>query len=145
MIGSVPILLSLTLGGGARASPLRLLVVDDEPQICALVAEALAKSGYQVETATDDSTALASLTQHHYEAVLLDILMPRLTGEALYNWIVLHRPELEPRVGFITGDLASPATQAFLAIVPRPVLAKPFTLEALRAFVRQLVTPREED
>ncbi|MBI3961911.1 MAG: response regulator [Deinococcus sp.] len=124
-----------------NASPRRLLVVDDEPTICALVSEVLMAAGYQVETARDSQRALACLAQNHYDAVLLDVRLPGVSESTLYNWITTSRPELVPRLGFITGDTLSTATQTFLAATRRPVLTKPFTLQELCSFVQRLVSP----
>jgi CheY-like chemotaxis protein len=65
--------------------------------------------------------------------VLTDFRMPGIGGKGLFGWMRAERPELLDRLLFISGDLFSPCAGAFLERAERPVLAKPFTLAALRA------------
>ena len=58
----------------------RILVVDDEPDIVALVAYHLAKKGYRVETATNGLDALRSITQERPALVVLDLMLPGMSG-----------------------------------------------------------------
>jgi two-component system, NtrC family, response regulator AtoC len=59
---------------------LQVLVVDDEPAICQVLASALAKAGYPVETATSAAQALAKLEKTGFDVVLSDIFMPITDG-----------------------------------------------------------------
>lgn len=61
-------------------SPQRILVVDDEPDITALVAYHLAKAGYRVTTATNGSEAIRLATAERPEAIVLDLMLPGLSG-----------------------------------------------------------------
>ncbi|NUO62478.1 MAG: response regulator transcription factor [Gemmatimonadaceae bacterium] len=58
----------------------RILVVDDEPDICALVAYHLAKDGYRVSTAADGNDALASAREEEPALIVLDLMLPGLSG-----------------------------------------------------------------
>jgi two-component system phosphate regulon response regulator PhoB len=58
----------------------RVLVVDDEPDIVALVAYHLAKSGYSVSTATTGTEGLASARREKPSLVVLDLMLPGLSG-----------------------------------------------------------------
>ena len=72
--------------GGPVAAPraalqgLRVLVLDDEPEIAALIAEGLRPFGVETTTAHDGPTALAALRSGAYDAMTLDILMPGMSG-----------------------------------------------------------------
>ncbi|HUR82600.1 MAG TPA: diguanylate cyclase [Thermoanaerobaculia bacterium] len=63
-----------------RAQPLRLLVVDDDPDYRAYVAALTRKSGFWVDAAEDGETGLQRLAIGNYDAVIIDFEMPRLTG-----------------------------------------------------------------
>ncbi|MBV9173586.1 MAG: response regulator, partial [Chloroflexi bacterium] len=65
--------------------PARVLVVDDEPVIREVVAEALEFEGYAVETATNGAEALAKVRAHAPQAIVLDLMMPVMDG-----WAFLH-------------------------------------------------------
>ena len=69
----------------------RVLVVDDEPDICALVAYHLAKAGFRVSTAGTGSEALASVRDEEPALVVLDLMLPGLSG-----YDVLERLRAEP-------------------------------------------------
>ncbi|MFL5486694.1 MAG: response regulator [Gemmatimonadaceae bacterium] len=58
----------------------RVLVVDDEPDIVALVAYHLAKSGYAVSTATSGPDGLASARREKPSLIVLDLMLPGLSG-----------------------------------------------------------------
>jgi two-component system phosphate regulon response regulator PhoB len=62
------------------ASGERILVVDDEPDIVALVAYHLAKSGYSVSTATSGPEGLAAARREKPSLVVLDLMLPGLSG-----------------------------------------------------------------
>jgi DNA-binding response OmpR family regulator len=58
----------------------KLLIADDETGIRSLVKMTLARDQYEIFEATDGTEALALARQHHPELVLLDVMMPGLTG-----------------------------------------------------------------
>src|SRR3954454_411829 len=58
----------------------RVLVVDDEPQITRVLKTVLTSHGYQVRTAAEAESALASLNEWHPELVITDLYMPRMNG-----------------------------------------------------------------
>ena len=58
----------------------RVLVVDDEPQITRVLRTVLTSQGYQVQTAGEGESALASFTEWHPELVITDLFMPRMDG-----------------------------------------------------------------
>ncbi|MBL0892326.1 MAG: response regulator [Gemmatimonadaceae bacterium] len=64
----------------APSNPDRILVVDDEPEIVALVAYHLAKAGYRVSTASSGQDALALPRLARPSLLLLDLLLPAISG-----------------------------------------------------------------
>ncbi|HJP59588.1 MAG TPA: response regulator, partial [Gemmatimonadaceae bacterium] len=58
----------------------RVLVVDDEPDIVALVAYHLAKSGYSVSTATSGTEAITAARREKPSIIVLDLMLPGLSG-----------------------------------------------------------------
>jgi two-component system response regulator MprA len=60
----------------------RVLVVEDEPTIRAVVSEALQDEGYTVETAADGGEALAKVRNDPPDAVVLDLVLPATDGQA---------------------------------------------------------------
>ncbi len=65
----------------------RVLVVDDDPDVCDLVTYKLRKSGYEVRTATDGEQARSAVAEELPDLVLLDVMMPGPSGlEVLEQW-----------------------------------------------------------
>jgi CheY-like chemotaxis protein len=58
----------------------RVLVVDDEPTICELIAETLRESGYRVDTASNGAEALQVMCGRVPNVIVLDVMMPRLNA-----------------------------------------------------------------
>jgi len=106
----------------------RALVVDDEPEIAQLVAEALALRGYRCDLAVSgaEAKALISAASAGYDAVICDLRMPDIDGPTLFHWINANHPALASRILFVTGDALGPAAGRFLADSGRPFLEKPF-------------------
>ncbi len=63
-----------------KSAPTRILVVEDEPDIAALVAYQLAHAGYQVRTATTGREALKALETDPPDLVVLDLMLPEIAG-----------------------------------------------------------------
>jgi DNA-binding NtrC family response regulator len=72
----------------------RLLIVDDEQDICRLYAAELEDEGYQVETASSVAAAVELLTGRDFDLVVLDIQMRGESGLQMLQEIVRDKPEL---------------------------------------------------
>jgi CheY-like chemotaxis protein len=127
---------------GERARPLgrgrRVLVVDDEPAIVELVTMVLDDQGWRVDVASGGRAALEQLQQAHYDLVLSDVRMPEGDGADFYRAAVAQRKELAQRFLFMTGDTANEDAWRVLQATRAPVLAKPFTPQALLHAVEQV-------
>ncbi len=108
-----------------------ILVVDDEPEIVAVIAAGLRRLGYQVTTATDPREALAIFAREpsRIDAVLSDLSMPHLSGAALGRRMLDLRPDI-PIVLF-TGYSAELSLDEARAAGFRAVLNKPMSLSVL--------------
>jgi CheY-like chemotaxis protein len=112
-----------------------VLVVDDEPDVAALLADMLAVDGHRVETAPNGAIALQKLKAGAYDVILSDLRMPELDGPGLHREIERHDAPLARRFIFISGDTLNAQTRAFLEKVGAPTVAKPFDPDALRRAV----------
>lgn len=123
--------------GAASTAPhraRRLLVVDDDPLVRALFAEALQGEG-QVDVAADGIDALQQLGDSDYDLILTDLHMPRLDGYGLFEAAITARPELRASFVFTTGATSGGSV---LTLYGRalPLLHKPVTMAALTSVVR---------
>ena len=69
------------------AVPKKILVVDDEPDILALVTARLVKAGYQVAVASDGLEGLDKAEKERPDLILVDISMPRMNGFQMVQFI----------------------------------------------------------
>jgi len=115
----------------------RVLVVDDEEPVVTLMTEILALDGHRVTPAFNGAEALALLNAADYDLILSDVRMPAVGGPTFFEILQTTRPDLLPKVMFVTGDTMSQSTQQFLQRAARPVLSKPFDPERLRQMVRE--------
>jgi len=129
-------------GGTGRVPALgigrRVLVVDDEPAIVELVTTVLDRQGWRVDVAPGGRAALERLRQARYDLVLSDVRMPEGDGTDFYRAAVAQQQDLARRFLFITGDTANAEAGRLLEATRAPVLAKPFTPQALLRAVEQV-------
>jgi CheY-like chemotaxis protein len=117
---------------------LRILVTDDEPNIRAAIERFLTMQGYSVATAGSGREALGMVDGGDpFDAILLDIRMPDISGQQIYERWRVERPELTQCVIFLTGDIVSTDLQAFLQGTGRPYLPKPFEFDAILRLLPQ--------
>jgi len=109
----------------------RVLVVDDEPDICRLLKWRLEESGYEVEMFTDPAEALDRFKRGRYELLISDIKMPRVNGMNLIHEIKRRDPDLASIVitGFASLDNAIDAVRHEVD----DYLMKPFDVDEVAA------------
>ena len=115
---------------------MRLLVVEDEPDLLAGLARALRKQGYSVDTAADGEEGLDKASSTDYDAIVLDVMLPRLDG-----WELLARlRETKPTpVLMLTARDRSVDRVRGLDTGADDYLVKPFDLPELLARLRAII------
>jgi PAS domain S-box-containing protein len=127
----------------APAGTGRVLIVDDEPEIAALLAERLRAEGLGVATAASGRRALAALEAGGIDAVVSDLRMPDMDGAALAGEIARRWPALAGRLILITGDALGADPNGRLATRALPIFEKPLDLGALTAELRRRLASGE--
>jgi PAS domain S-box-containing protein len=109
----------------------RVMVVDDDEAIRSLTQEMLEQAGYAVVTAKDGVDAVEKLRSApgDLDAVVLDMTMPRMSGEETFREMVAIRPDLPVIVA--TGFSQDDAIAKFHDPTPAGFLQKPFRLNEL--------------
>jgi len=119
---------------------LRVLMVEDEVAVAAVLARLLRRRGLQVETVNSGEEALAKLREtQQYDVIISDVKMPTMSGQALWEILSSDYPDLAERVIFITGDTASTETSEFIRQAGQPVLPKPFSTRDLAKAIAGVV------
>ncbi len=110
---------------------LRILVVDDEEPLRIALHRFLSGEGHQVCTAESGSAALARLEHETFDALVLDMRMPDMSGKQIYERLAKKSPLMAQRVIFTTGDTVSADLRQFLKETGQPFIPKPFEFRAI--------------
>lgn len=111
------------------ASDIRVLVVDDEPAIRALVAKIVERAGLAVDIARDGAEAIAKLDETHYTVMVIDLMMPIIDGYGVVDHLRErggHRPAI---IVITAGDSA--AIRRLDGSMVHSVIRKPFDIDVL--------------
>src|SRR5436190_6576174 len=115
---------------------MRILVVEDEPGLLKSLAKALREEGYAVDTAEAGDDGLYKAETYNYDALVLDVMLPRLDG-----WEILERlrKQKQTPVLMLTARDASKDRVRGLDTGADDYLVKPFDLPELLARLRALI------
>ncbi len=116
---------------------MRILIADDERNIRESIAKYVAAEGIASATAADGMEARALLESEAFDALILDLRMPRLDGLALLSWLREEGPSVPTLVISAYGDVRD-AVQA-MKLGARDYLVKPFDPEELALRLRRLL------
>ncbi|MGH7333863.1 MAG: sigma-54-dependent transcriptional regulator, partial [Candidatus Rokuibacteriota bacterium] len=118
----------------------KILVVDDEPALLALLQDALCDWGYQVRYASTGAEAIQALRSELFDAALIDIRMPDMTGLDLLREI--KRQDNSAEVVMMTGYPAISSAIEALREGAYDYLSKPLILDELRHLMARLLERR---
>lgn len=108
----------------------RILVADDDVSIRQLLCTIVKREGHEVDCVADGLEAIEKLKAHEYQVILLDLMMPRLDGFGVIDYLKQHPQSRKPVVLVITAY----ADQQFKEVDPdivSGVLRKPFEVADL--------------
>ena len=111
----------------------RVLVVDDEPQVSAMLQETLNYLGYVAEVASSGEDALRALQDSQPNLLLLDVSLPGMSGVNVLERVHATYPHLP--VVMLTGNVDLEVAQRTLNQGAFDYIAKPFDLARLRQVV----------
>jgi len=116
---------------------MRILVVEDEKKVASFLRQALTEAGYAVDVAHDGEAGLAFALAAEYDLILLDHLLPHLSGRALCER--LRRENNGAAILLVTACATVDDKVAGLDAGADDYLTKPFSLDELLARVRALL------
>ncbi len=118
-----------------------ILVVDDEPTLRETLAEALDADGFRVITAADGREALARFREHRPKLVVLDLMLPELSGIEVCRII---RQESDVPILMLTARSSEVDKIVGLELGADDYVTKPFSLRELSARIRALLRRSEQ-
>ncbi|HSI12377.1 MAG TPA: response regulator transcription factor [Chthoniobacter sp.] len=115
---------------------MRILVIEDEPDLLAGLARSMREEGYAVDTAQDGEDGLLKALEVSYDALVLDVMLPRLDG-----WEVLRRLRLKKKTPVLLLTARDKTTDRVRGLDggADDYLVKPFDLSELLARLRALI------
>ncbi len=119
----------------------RVLVVDDEQNICAMLTTFLRSCGYSCENATDPAKALEVLRRSDFELVISDIIMPGIDGLQLLSEILKIDPGIDTII--MTGHAAVYTYNDIIRAGAADFIAKPLAVSELEAKIERINRERK--
>jgi signal transduction histidine kinase len=122
---------------GERA---RVLIVDDEVALGRALARMLSAQ-HDVTVLSRGEEAIALIARgERFDAILLDVMMPDVSGMRVYDEVKALAPDQAARVVFLTGGAFAVAARTFLDGVSNPTLEKPVNIANLKTIIDQVAT-----
>ena len=117
----------------------KILVVDDESDVCFMLKEVLSEDGFVVDSYKDPLLALSNFRAHSYSLVILDIRMPELNGFALYREI--RRLDKKVKICFLTaGEMYDGLYSNIFSSLPvNHFIRKPIDNEGLIKRINEII------
>lgn len=119
----------------------RILVVDDDDAIRVLLFTVLRRRGFSVDTARDGAAALERLEHCRYGVVLLDLMMPRMSGWEVLDELAERPAHLRPLVIVLTAGLEP---RSFPPDIVAGTIHKPFDVELIVNTVAACISTLEK-
>ena len=123
----------------ATTSGERLLVVDDEPDIAALVSFHLVKAGYRVSTAANGTDAIAQTRQEQPVLIVLDLMLPGMSGYDVLEQVRADDATRDVAVLMLTARKEEQDRIRGLSLGADDYLTKPFSPQELLARIGRLL------
>ncbi len=120
-----------------KATPYKVLIVDDDSDIRAVIAEYLADKGYEVAEAEDGQDGLVKFDLARPDIVVTDMKMPKISGQKLISR--LHHIAPDMPIIAITGHHTESELYAIQRLGATAGLIKPFSLRELAEMIQSLL------
>jgi DNA-binding response OmpR family regulator len=119
---------------GAQDHPVKLLIVEDETHMAELLCKGLAEEGHTVVCSYDGADGLAMAKAYEFDVIILDVMMPKLTGYELAKR--LREEKIRTPVLMLTAKDSIPDVVRGLDVGADDYMTKPFSFEELLARLR---------
>ena len=118
--------------------PPRVLVADDDRQLQSLLNILLTRAGFEVDFASSGREALKKTIADHYDAIMLDLILPDISGMEILDKLAQRKPEAMRRIIVITGASRGVIEQIDTTRI-HALLRKPFDIQDVIRLTLQCV------
>ena len=125
-----------------RETPAKVLIADDNLQDCESLAACLSDEGYQIEIVHDGQQALDSVSRAQPDLILLDIVLPRISGYEVCRRLKANRETCDISVAMVSALSETEDIQKAVDANANDFLIKPVNRLELRARVKTLLELR---
>ncbi len=112
-----------------------VLIAEDDPALRKLLAAAIRRRRMALETAANGQEALALLAEHKWLVLILDLMMPAVSGWDVITWLSEH-PESKPNTVVVVSAVDREMLQKLDPAVVNAIIFKPFDVFHLAAYVK---------
>jgi signal transduction histidine kinase len=133
---SAPVVSAKALPSTVRG---RILVVDDEESIRKMLQRLLGREHEVLTAASGDEARGLFENDRAFDVVLCDLMMPKVSGMELHEWVIARDPALAARMVFMTGGGFTSKASDFLARITNVRIEKPVPLTELKRLVSELI------
>jgi PAS domain S-box-containing protein len=119
-----------------RLKKLRILVIDDEEEICSILEESFSKDGHDVKSVISGTVAIKILKGEEFDLVLCDLVMPDLSGHDVIE--IVDKLDKKPKIGLITGWDEEIETKEKEKLKVDFIIKKPFVLSEITKQINNL-------
>lgn len=122
-----------------------ILVVEDDPDNADIAGLACASAGYDVTVAPDGAEALEAVEKSHFDLILVDLLMPRMSGTELVKTLRADpRHRATPIIG-VTAVVQPEALQRLWEAGINQLVIKPYRIHTLREVVQLVLSGEKKE
>jgi DNA-binding response OmpR family regulator len=115
--------------------PAQVLVVDDDDTLRAMTTLILRRAGLRIDQAKDGGEAIARMKTAHYEVIVLDLMMPRISGWDVVSWLRTEG-ERRPRIVVVVTAANRNVMNELDPEIVNTILFKPYDIHELAAYVK---------
>jgi len=124
---------------------LRFLVVDDTDDVRDLIVRMVERTGHVAEGAADGVEATIALAAHRYDVMLLDLSMPRMSGEDVVRWLGAHPDRADGMRTVVVTAWAGDRRGALHELGITTVLPKPFRRQHLTDLIADITADTDAE
>jgi len=117
----------------------KLLLLEDRTDFQSVLGDYLVSLCYELTTASSGSEGVQHVMKRGFDAIICDMMMPKMGGEMFYWAVTRSRPATRDRFIFFTGHKDNPSLEFFFRRINARVLYKPFKLSELEAAISDIL------